>query len=776
MKRKLALPQQQKQNPFQIKRTLSINSNHSNNSNEEYNINNNSSTEGNNNNNIKCEICGINLEIMSFHQRNVHVNSCIDRITFGWSGDSNDFKNTSTPPPISTISSSSGSTSTSTSTSSTINSIFGRTKTKSPSIQTTTTSMNLTTLQSTDLTEISNVSKTTEKKMRIERNEHINEVTDTIDTEISKCRGKLIDIEGLIAENYYQRNQLNKELKRLLKKQSLNDQNILKSTIITSSSSPTSESSNVQDIIKRVFNDNDNDDQNTAIINNKSIDSNLQMLSFVKSPLWSLSNQSSVLDNITPNSESKIMSLNYFQPQELEQVIVEEQQLKEQIEKKSKEQELEEINKIKEVKEVKIVENQKRNNRESKNVSIFSQLESTIDEIIGENNFSKPQPTENNLFLDFKIQLHNLVSIATTLSQQYEDEKFDKWSEVVEYLTKSISLVDNLSNISMENTQLLDYNKETIEVENDNSQTLPINHSIIVLSDSDDVFSSQEKIKKILSPIILLTPPTPTSTFLPTPNKTRNNETSLIMTSIDENPNTSDNSNISTDEFIFQNSNKISQLSQEITSIDQLPNSRIVLEQDSTNNCYNCNNTQIQLLTQGDNSQSYNQNITQTQIQIEIQNETQNEMNNDIRIDIMDILSHSQEPALNNYTTDQLKVICQKYGMKSDTRGKMITLLLSLWRRVKNSKILTSENIDNHINVNNLNNSDSSSNSVNTSTQTSEIMSYLKSNEELYLKIISFQPIELEEVRNQLKNKGINVPKLVLRDILDGEGIFLTSN
>jgi hypothetical protein len=190
-----------------------------------------------------CQICGVNLERLSYEQRNEHVNDCIDGVTAQpqeSEGDANDFMES---PP------------------------------------------------SQKIQQNSNRKKVKGDEGSISATPSI----ESIDSQISRCRSRLIEIEGQLAECHYQRVQVNKEMKRLLKKQSLESQGLQSNQIELSAALP------VEEMVNATFGrTQDNDGRCPPPDIGASIKQPIDSMEY---PLWSLSHQSTLFDVVISQTE-----------------------------------------------------------------------------------------------------------------------------------------------------------------------------------------------------------------------------------------------------------------------------------------------------------------------------------------------------------------------------------------------------------------------------------------------------------------------------------------
>jgi hypothetical protein len=481
-----------------------------------------------------------------------------------------------------------------------------------------------------------------------------------LDTQISRYRSRLIEIEGQIAEQYYQRVQVNKEIKKLLKKQSLESQSFLSNEV---------NSLNVlcplpmEDLMVVAFRPQSESQHKVTTPEQKQAEQE-QRQSTVESieyPLWSLSHQSSLFENAISKPETssnQLLSVSHLQ-------------------------------------------------RSQQEPSLFSQLESAAQEVC-DKRFSSAAPPKTGSFkpLDVLQQFEDLLEIVLSTNGLMGDRMDEVRLKIQENLTNSIELLkDQISLQTLEADHFtLPLEPEPVEhltpmADTSFSQSLELSQSVVIVSDSDDL-PSQSKAHS--SPL-------------------KNYET--LQISIEDSPiswRKSQTLDVVVDRFDLTSpppSHPLpSTTAESLNQIDERPH--------------------FPLLTPP---------ITTTLS--------------------LDILSSNELPSLSEYSLDQLKFICRSYGLKqSENTFLMIKSLTSLWNRHHHRSDQVSHSQSNHV-----------SSEANDSLKR-RIKDYLRSHEDLYARILSFQSIDLENLKQRLKEDGIVISKPSLRDLLDEEGVFVTSS
>jgi hypothetical protein len=611
---------------------------------------------------ISCQICGVNIKHFNFEQRNQHVNDCIDRKSPAAHSnhrrskieddDKDDFMEPTSP----------------------LLKKFSKKKIK-------VSDENAVIPNSISLGSAGSAPSSSSQGTGSENN---------LDSQISRCRSRLIEIEGQIAEHYYHRTQVNKEIKKLLKKQSLESQHF-HSDQVTSHSLDRISSLPIEELMTAAFGSKSEsfEQKNVAEGQQQQEEEKQQspcplqtpVIDSMKHPLWSLSRQLSSFENIISNSEtsppSQLLSVSHS------------------------------------------------HNSHSQEPSLFSQLESAAQEVCDEKQLGPLAPLENK-DLDIPTVRRHFEDLLTIVSSRKASEGGSPdtvWAKIQENLKSSIELLE--SQISLQPVQanhptpLLELESEQVEPltpvrpETSFSQSLQLSQSVVIVSDSDDLPSQ------------------------PKPHSPPPRSYESLQLSIEDSPISWRQSQhaVDVDHFDLTSPSSAIPLSpsptppplNQRTEIAEIPPFPLITPPPSTATTAN-----------------------------------------------LDILSSNELPSLSEYSLDQLKSICRSYGLKQSENSSLMTkALLSLWNRhhhrsdqishsQQNSHSLSSEPCHDSREV--------------LSEWKKRIKDYLCSQEDLYTKVLSFQSVDLEDLKQRLKDNGVVLSKSLLRDLLDEEGVFVTSS
>ena len=165
----------------------------------------------------------------------------------------------------------------------------------------------------------------------------------------------------------------------------------------------------------------------------------------------------------------------------------------------------------------------------------------------------------------------------------------------------------------------------------------------------------------------------------------------------------------------------------------------------------------------------------------------------------LDILSASELPDLTCYPTENLRRICEKYGLKSTgARSNIEQLLTKMWQRKNfpsNSRILVEGRSDicaaASTSVSCMSGSATQDSNLSQSICWEEsilsqqgnigdcrdvVLEFIRSNRRLYEDVLSFVPLDVNMLHKELRKSNAAVSKTVLQSILDEEGIFTLSS
>jgi hypothetical protein len=581
---------------------------------------------------FSCQICGVNLERLNFQQRTEHVNHCIDGITSlqlkrgaeREEGDRDDFMES---PP-----------------SQKLHQNLNRKKPKSEE----------------GATVAAGISSS---------------ATESLDSQISRCRSRLIEIEGQLAECHYQRLQVNKELKRLLKKQSLESKSLQSNLIELLPAIP------VKEMLDATFGEIQPDGDRHS---SGSRDTNIkQPIDSMEYPLWSLSHQSTLFDNVISQTEpasNGLISLSHYQREQPDHQTT----------------------------------------STHTNPSLFSQLEAAVHEVM-EATIPPPVSSEDGSGQSLQDQLEGILTAVSQRVSRPDGSINQQWNKLKEQLQSTRQLLERVLKTTPELEHLekeerifsVPCSPAVLDTSLSDSFLLSQTQTVVVVSDSDDVPSQQKELRS--------------------PHRSSQENDSLHLL-IDDSP------------IIWRNSAAIIHLS----SPPHLP-----LLEDEVHSCSARStaplghDTPAPPMTSG-------------------------------------IFALEEMPSLADHSSEQLKQICRSYGLKqSDNPVQMRKALTSLWRRHHHSRSVgqaSSQPLQSNT-PHQLSSTDLNSSSIEAQIDVmaaleakKKIRAFLKSDEELYSRILSYQSVDLESMKIRLKESGVEVLSHSLREFLDEEGVFVTSS
>jgi hypothetical protein len=146
-----------------------------------------------------------------------------------------------------------------------------------------------------------------------------------------------------------------------------------------------------------------------------------------------------------------------------------------------------------------------------------------------------------------------------------------------------------------------------------------------------------------------------------------------------------------------------------------------------------------------------------------------------------DIIAMQLRPDFSVYSIDELKRICKSYGLKqTESRSFMSDMLIKLWERSQGRSVAAAPAApavrDDSVASDEMGNVGSSGGggTENISQLTTAVLDYIRNYDvDMYEKVLSFQPLNIDEVRIKLGQHGVKISKVMLRDIFDNEGIFV---
>ena len=122
-------------------------------------------------------------------------------------------------------------------------------------------------------------------------------------------------------------------------------------------------------------------------------------------------------------------------------------------------------------------------------------------------------------------------------------------------------------------------------------------------------------------------------------------------------------------------------------------------------------------------------------------------------------------PALNEA---DLRLAAKRYGLKNMRRSALVKVLQSIWR---NQRIPIDEPA---VSRPDLEAPELSQGQEKSALDVEAIVTYIRESWDLYEKVLTFQPIDLDELHGTMASKGLAISKPKLRSILDEHNVFLT--
>lgn len=135
----------------------------------------------------------------------------------------------------------------------------------------------------------------------------------------------------------------------------------------------------------------------------------------------------------------------------------------------------------------------------------------------------------------------------------------------------------------------------------------------------------------------------------------------------------------------------------------------------------------------------------------------------------VDFLMAAEEPEWDNLGILELHKIAANYGLKCDTRGKMIPLLSAMWKRLHPAVSTTEFSFGDtpHYAISN-------SSLAIKDLDLPQLKQFILLNQSIYDKVLCFEPIDLDDLYNSLIFRGFKIKKPDLLKLLDGLNIFVS--
>ena len=148
-----------------------------------------------------------------------------------------------------------------------------------------------------------------------------------------------------------------------------------------------------------------------------------------------------------------------------------------------------------------------------------------------------------------------------------------------------------------------------------------------------------------------------------------------------------------------------------------------------------------------------------------------------------DIIALATVPNFSDYSDVELKQICKSYGIKQSASRKFMTeVLLGLWERSHSNAAGGGgvacrfiESTDGSGAVGGAMGEEGEIGEDEDTSLSQAVLEYIRNYDvDMYEKVLSFQPLNIDDVRAKLRLHGVQVSKVSLRSILDKEGIFVS--
>lgn len=132
------------------------------------------------------------------------------------------------------------------------------------------------------------------------------------------------------------------------------------------------------------------------------------------------------------------------------------------------------------------------------------------------------------------------------------------------------------------------------------------------------------------------------------------------------------------------------------------------------------------------------------------------------------MMQNSREPDFGAFNDCDLKLAANKYGLKNMRRSALVKVLRSIWKNQGNHNIRDDSQQDksNPGKLKERNQKDLLG--------VDDVSSFIRECWNFYEKVLSFQPLDLDELHNAIALKGQHITKPKLRDILDDMNVFVT--
>ena len=135
--------------------------------------------------------------------------------------------------------------------------------------------------------------------------------------------------------------------------------------------------------------------------------------------------------------------------------------------------------------------------------------------------------------------------------------------------------------------------------------------------------------------------------------------------------------------------------------------------------------------------------------------------------DLDRMMQNDNEPDFNALSELDLKLAAKRYGLKNMRRSALVKVLQSIWRNQRNQLGVSSTISDNEP-------MQLSQDRQKGTLDPDAVVAFIRDSWDLYEKVLTFQPIDLDDLHVAMASKGLSISKPKLRGVLDELNIFLT--